>query len=236
MKKIKINDISNYELFNDRGAMGNIYYTDSEDILMKIFKRNIDKSDYKKWKLLSKIDLDYFTKPLDLIYFEEKYKYSPILKGYTMNKKEGMIFEKIAEIDNLILIKNLLIAMEKLEDDLKKLSSNKIRIFDLHDRNILYNNEKNEINVIDTDGYGCGDCYDIFHSLYYENLLSVAHIVLYCLHINSFNIKNVKTMKDLIKYISEKINKFEYLYNKDIKSLNDIRSLNRTKKRILFNI
>lgn len=196
------------------GATAQIY---KYDILtaLKIFYYNLSAFDEDRFKILSKIKTDYFAFPTDNIYIKNN------LKGYTMSLKTGISF---ANLSNNILIDNLLEALKKLERDLFILSENNIRILDLHDENIMYDNSKNVINIIDTSEYGY--LYKDKETLRIYNILSIAYIILNYLSLK-YEPKNILSIDDVINDIENKIYNLEEFYKTDINKVEDIKKLKK---------
>lgn len=207
----------NYKLFNSTGATADIYQDKDNYLLLKIFRTRKDEYDKDKWNKLSKLKTNYFAFPIDIIYIRN------VIKGYTMYKKDGLIFDELG-ID--ILIKDFIEALKKLEYDLRIISENNIKILDLHTGNILYDSNENVINIIDSDEYGhlC-----IYNDLYVYNVRSIANLILKFIDIPIYNKENINSIKELVNYIIYQINILEEIYKMDIKSISDIKSLKKIK-------
>ena len=205
-----------YFIFNNEGR-ASIIYSDYDQLLLKIFYYCNDVFFEKKLEKLSKLNTSYFAIPIENIYLKNK------LIGYTMYKKDGVTFEKI---NSNILIKDLLNGFLKLEDDLKILSINNIRILDLHYGNILFDDIKKEINIIDTDEYGTLYTHN---DLYIVNIKCIAMLLLNYLNLekNNFNYNNINSIKTLITYIKQLISVLEEINQKEINRIGDIRTLNK---------
>ena len=140
-----------------------------------------------------------------------------------MYRKDGVTFEKL---NSNTLIEDLLNSFFKLEDDLKILSLNNIRILDLHDGNILFNSIKKEINIIDTDEYGTLYTYG---DLYNVNIRSIAILLLDYLNLKKYNIdsNNIDSIKTLITNIKQLIYILEEINKKEINRVGDIKALSK---------
>ena len=196
------------------GATAQIYRYDILTAL-KIFHLNLSAFDEDKINILSKIKTDYFAFPIDNIYIKN------ILKGHTMSLKTGISF---ANLSDNILIDDFLEALKKLERDLFILSENNIRILDLHDENIMYDNIKNVINIVDTSDYGY--LYKDKETLRIYNVLSIAYVILNYLLLK-LDLKNILTIDDVIKEIENKIYNLEEFYKTDINKVEDIKKLKK---------
>lgn len=207
----------NYKLFNNTGATADIYQDKDNYLLLKIFRTRKDEYDKDKWNKLSDLKTNYFAFPIDIIYIRN------VIKGYTMYKKDGLIFD---ELDIDILIKDFIDALKKLEYDLRIISENNIKILDLHTGNILYDSIEKAINIIDSDEYGhlC-----IYNDLYVYNVRTIANLILKFINIPLYNKENINSIKELVNYIIYQINILEEIYKIDIKSISDIKSLKKIK-------
>ena len=207
----------NYKLFNNTGATADIYQDKDNYLLLKIFRTRKDEYDMDKWNKLSELKTNYFAFPIDIIYIRN------VIKGYTMYKKDGLIFD---ELDIDILIKDFIEALKKLEYDLRIISENNIKILDLHTGNILYDSNEKAINIIDSDEYGhlC-----IYNDLYVYNVRALANLILKFIDIPLYNKENINSIKELVNYVIYQINILEEIYKMDIKSISDIKSLKKIK-------
>lgn len=207
----------NYKLFNNTGATADIYQDKDNYLLLKIFRTRKDEYDIDKWNKLSELKTNYFAFPIDIIYIRN------VIKGYTMYKKDGLIFD---ELDIDILIKDFIEALKKLEYDLRIISENNIKILDLHTGNILYDSSEKAINIIDSDEYGhlC-----IYNDLYVYNVRALANLILKFIDIPLYNKENINSIKELVNYVIYQINILEEIYKIDIKSIRDIKSLKKIK-------
>lgn len=196
------------------GATAQIYKYDVFTAL-KIFHLNLSAFDEDKFNILSKIKTDYFAFPIDNIYIKN------LLKGHTMSLKTGISF---ANLSDNILIDDFLEALKKLERDLFILSENNIRILDLHDENIMYDNIKNVINIVDTSDYGY--LYKDKETLRIYNVLSIAYVILNYLLLK-LDLKNILTIDDVINEIGNKIYNLEEFYKTDINKVEDIKKLKK---------
>lgn len=215
IKNIKELD-KKYKIFNDEGGTSTIY-SDNNQLLYKIFCNYRDVFFEKRLEKMSKLNTSFFAVPIENIYLKNK------LIGYIMYRKDGVTFEKL---NSNTLIEDLLNSFFKLEDDLKILSLNNIRILDLHDGNILFNSIKKEINIIDTDEYGTLYTYG---DLYNVNIRSIAILLLDYLNLKKYNIdsNNIDSIKTLITNIKELIYILEEINKKEINRVGDIKALSK---------
>ncbi len=206
----------NYKIFNDEGGTSTIY-SDNNKLLLKIFCNPKDVFFEEKLEKMAKLNTSYFVTPIENIYLKNR------LIGYTMYKKDGIVFQKL---NSNTLIEDLLNSFLKLEDDLKILSLNNIRILDLHDGNILFDNSKKEINIIDTDEYGTLYTYD---DLYNINVESLTMLLLTYLNLKKYNINfnNINSIKMLITNIKQLIYILEEINKKEINRVGDIKTLSK---------
>ncbi len=215
IKNIKELD-KKYKIFNDEGGTSTIY-SDNNQLLYKIFCNYRDVFFEKRLEKMSKLNTSFFAVPIENIYLKNK------LIGYIMYRKDGVTFEKL---NSNTLIEDLLNSFFKLEDDLKILSLNNIRILDLHDGNILFNSIKKEINIIDTDEYGTLYTYG---DLYNVNIRSIAILLLDYLNLKKYNIdsNNIDSIKTLITNIKQLIYILEEINKKEINRVGDIKALSK---------
>lgn len=215
IKNIKKLD-KKYKIFNDEGGTSTIY-SDNNQLLYKIFCNYRDVFFEKRLEKMSKLNTSFFAVPIENIYLKNK------LIGYIMYRKDGVTFEKL---NSNTLIEDLLNSFFKLEDDLKILSLNNIRILDLHDENILFDSIKKEINIIDTDEYGTLYTYE---DLYNVNIRSIAILLLDYLNLKKYNIdsNNIDSIKTLITNIKQLIYILEEINKKEINRVGDIKALSK---------
>lgn len=206
----------NYKIFNNEGSTS-IIYSDNDQLLLKIFYNYKDVFFEERLEKMAKLNISHFAMPIENIYLKNR------LIGYIMYKKNGVTFQKL----NLnILIDDLLSALLKLEDDLKILSLNNIRVLDLHDGNILFDNIKKEINIIDTDEYGTLYTYD---DLYNVNIKCITTLLLDYLDLKKYNIdfNNIDSIKTLVANIKQLIYILEEINKKEISRVGDIKALSK---------
>lgn len=206
----------NYKIFNNEGSTS-IIYSDNDQLLLKIFYNYKDVFFEERLEKMAKLNISHFAMPIENIYLKNR------LIGYIMYKKNGVTFQKL----NLnILIDDLLSALLKLEDDLKILSLNNIRVLDLHDGNILFDNIKKEINIIDTDEYGTLYTYD---DLYNVNIKCITTLLLDYLDLKKYNIdfNNIDSIKTLVANIKQLIYILEEINKKEINRVGDIKALSK---------
>ena len=140
-----------------------------------------------------------------------------------MSLKTGIPF---ANLSDNILIEDLLEALKKLERDLYILSENHIRILDLHDQNIMYDDINKNINIIDTSEYGY--LYKDKETLRIYNVLSIAYIIFNYLELK-YDLKNILTIDNVINEIENMIYNLEETYKKEINRVEDIKQLKKIK-------
>lgn len=206
----------NYKIFNNEGSTS-IIYSNNDQLLLKIFYNYKDVFFEERLEKMAKLNISHFAMPIENIYLKNR------LIGYIMYKKNGVTFQKL----NLnILIDDLLSGLLKLEDDLKILSINNIRILDLHDGNILFDNIKKEINIIDTDEYGTLYTYD---DLYNVNIKGITTLLLDYLDLKkyNFNSNNIDSIKTLVANIKQLIYILEEINKKEISRVGDIKALSK---------
>ena len=203
----------------DAGFTAKIYrYSDKE--LLKIFKYKLDENHSFKFDILSKINTEYFAFPNKKVYIGNK------LKGYSVYYKDGILLDDLEDIN----INNLLKSILKLNNDFLELAEKHIRVIDLHNKNILYNEINNDINIIDTSEYVFSPK---MHSsdLYKFNCRSLIYniCVLLNVDINEFDYNNTTSIYKFCDLLKEKINKLEYENNKDIIRLKELKLIKKNK-------
>lgn len=203
-----------YSLLCNNGCTAQIYKSKYDNEILKIFRSELSQFDEDRFNYLSKINTDYFSFPLDNVYINNS------LVGYTMYFKEGISFKNM---NYDILIKDLFGAIEKLEYDFSLLSDYKIRILDLHEDNILYDRYKKNINIIDTDEYGC--FYENKKDLLKKNIKSLAYIISSYLSLDISMYDDFNSFKSLLQYLNMRINILEETYKVSLEKVEDIKKL-----------
>lgn len=203
-----------YSLLCNNGCTAQIYKSKYDNEILKIFRSELSQFDEDRFNYLSKINTDYFSFPLDNVYINNS------LVGYTMYFKEGISFKNM---NYDILIKDLFVAIEKLEYDFSLLSDYKIRILDLHEDNILYDRYKKNINIIDTDEYGC--FYENKKDLLKKNIKSLAYIISSYLSLDISMYDDFNSFKSLLQYLNMRINILEEIYKVSLEKVEDIKKL-----------
>ena len=135
-----------------------------------------------------------------------------------MDYKEGKMFNVLE--DN-ILIKDLIYSLKKLDRDLHILDENNIKIFDLHGFNILYNEQNNEINIIDVDEYGLYS-----KNTYLYNLKAVINRIIRYLQLREFNLDKVYDINSFINEFNNEINRLQEICKFEIETKSDIKIYN----------
>ena len=203
-----------YSLLYNNGCTAQIYKSKYDNEILKMFRSKLSQFDEDRFKCLSKINTDYFSFPLDNVYINNS------LVGYTMYFKEGISFKNM---NYDILIKDLFGAIEKLEYDFSLLSDYKIRILDLHEDNILYDRYKKNINIIDTDEYGC--FYENKKDLLKKNIKSLAYIISSYLSLDISIYDDFNSFKSLLQYLNMRISILEETYKVSLEKVEDNKKL-----------
>ena len=203
-----------YSLLYNNGCTAQIYKSKYDNEILKMFRSKLSQFDEDRFNCLSKINTDYFSFPLDNVYINNS------LVGYTMYFKEGISFKNM---NYDILIKDLFGAIEKLEYDFSLLSDYKIRILDLHEDNILYDRYKKNINIIDTDEYGC--FYENKKDLLKKNIKSLAYIISSYLSLDISIYDDFNSFKSLLQYLNMRISILEETYKVSLEKVEDIKKL-----------
>ena len=120
------------------GRLLKLYHKDSYNKYMT-FKRHDDMIGFLN--KLSKISNDTFIGPNGVLINEQEE-----VIGYFMDYKKAATLKKINRYVN---IQEIISALPKLEEDTLQINESKYRIFDMHLRNILFNNK---FYIIDLDG------------------------------------------------------------------------------------
>lgn len=201
----------NYPLYCKGGTSS--IYTMNNNILLKIFNTYKDVFFEQRLEKLSKLNTNYIALPIENIYIKGK------LIGYSMVKKDGITFNNIDFNTN---IEDILISLLKLEEDLIILSENNIRILDLHTENILYDNNKYEINIIDTDEYGT---LYMYKDLYNANLKSISSLLFNYLNLSEYIPNDLYNIKVLTVYIRSILNYLAEINKKEITRVGDLKLL-----------
>ena len=137
--------------FSKYGRFSNIYKYDN-DKLLKLFN-NMRNHELEKFEKMCDFDLHSFANPKELVFIRNNFF------GYIMDKKNGLMLD---DLSDLISIRDFVSNLDKVEDDLFKLSINNFILFDLHEQNILYNQIANELTILDMDDYWCKICENNF--------------------------------------------------------------------------
>lgn len=211
------------------GRLLKLYHKDSYNKYM-IFRRHNNMIDFLCE--LSKIKNDTFIGPNGILINEQEE-----VIGYFMDYKRASTLKKI---DKHVNIHDIISALPKLEEDTLKISESKYRIFDMHLRNILFNNQ---FYIIDLDGgnfcdyqincnckYNMRDLYLIIIDGIFHNNDSEINLSFYDQNLNSLyeniNINgNINSLYEFLNYLCEIVK----MDNPDIKDLR--KSANKVLKR-----
>ncbi len=206
------NELKKYQRIDDNfGSGAKIYKINNLEVL-KVFRNILSSSIQDRFNYFKNIKANYFAFPTDNLYINNK------LYGYKMDFKEGKMFNVLE--DN-ILIKDLIYSLKKLDRDLHILDENNIKIFDLHGFNILYNEQNNEINIIDVDEYGLYS-----KDTYLYNLKAVINRIIRYLQLREFNLDKVYDINSFINEFNNEINRLQEICKFKIETKSDIKIYN----------
>lgn len=206
------NELKKYQRIDDNfGSGAKIYKINNLEVL-KVFRNILSSSIQDRFNYFKNIKANYFAFPTDNLYINKK------LYGYKMDYKEGKMFNVLE--DN-ILIKDLIYSLKRLDRDLHILDENNIKIFDLHGFNILYNEQNNEINIIDVDEYGLYS-----KNTYLYNLKAVINRIIRYLQLREFNLDKVYDINSFINEFNNEINRLQEICKFEIETKSDIKIYN----------
>lgn len=222
---MKIDDIKTKEKIGE-GSYGICYLMDNDYVLKKL-KKPLPVSDIDKFRYFLNYKNDSIMFPVNFIY-DDIYLY-----GHISKRAYGRKLFDIFSSSNLLKMSTHSI---KLENNIKYISKGKIMINDLHDENILY--DENKFSIIDTDDYVRAG------SLYSEKEIEKRNVNYYKRIIKALTLFSSVKFK-CNKYIVDRTLKYEKLsmsgsemlykikcdldnyYKEDIKSMDDIRNISR---------
>ncbi len=161
-------DISSEELKKmhqlGRGACSIVYQYDENLVIKALNEKGLEMHNEEEFSNLIGIENDTFIFPQSRVKIDGKFQ------AYTMEYVEGT---KLDENIEQIQIQKLKLAIKKVENDLVKLASDKILIKDLNQGSIMWDAQKEDIKIIDTD--------------FFEKNENITEKQCYAANINSFN-------------------------------------------------
>ena len=135
---MKLREIGNKQFF-DKGRLSKCYLLDDGNIL-KLFNQPKKLYEMDMFKYFLQYKNDSFIFPFEFIYDSRKFY------GYIMPKAPGKTLFQVFSKSNLL---DLSKHSYKLEEDIDFISDGGIALYDLHDKNVLY--DENKYSVIDHD-------------------------------------------------------------------------------------
>ena len=129
------------------GTTADCYLTPDKRVYKEYTKQMLEET-YDNVVRLSDMEIDSFVLPQTLV-FNEAPSHETI-EGYLMRYSKG---KDLKQLSYYVQMREFLKALSKLEDDIKELSRNKMEIYDLKSANVLYVENNNRFDVLDTDFY-----------------------------------------------------------------------------------
>lgn len=125
-----------------RGACSTVYKYSTDTVIKVLNQKGLELHDEDTFSNIVGIKNSICVFPRDRVYIDGTFQ------GYTMECVQGRpLYESIRGID----LDQLMLAIQQVEEDLKKLSLERIVFKDLNQGSIMWDNEKGQIKIIDTD-------------------------------------------------------------------------------------
>ena len=139
--KITSNELAQMEELG-RGACSTVYKYGTDLVIKMLNEKGIEMHNEKEFSNLIGI------KNSTCVFPKSKVEMNGKFQGYTMDYVQG---EELHKVIKQLDFPTLISAIQKVEDDLKQLSTEKVVFQDLNQGGIMWNKEKNCIKIIDTD-------------------------------------------------------------------------------------
>ena len=138
--KIKSSELLGLKLVNngDLGSTSRVYHY-GENECIKIFNHNMDSFDLYRMNELTNLSIEGANLPKKLVLLRNKFR------AYIMDYINGVMLSQLEEMN----FDEVLALFTTLIDTSDNLGEEKIRIYDVHDDNIMYNYDKKILELID---------------------------------------------------------------------------------------
>ena len=159
--------------FLGKGANGECFLTDTGAVFKQMKYRE---ENYDDIVGITKLESDYFAFPKELVYQGERS--ASTLVGYTMDYVDGVSIRSLGPETN---IRDLINALANLEHEIAVLSKDQNLVcYDLNYGNMLYQKDKKEFKVVDTDLYYF-DLHEEYPYVLKQNIKELSEYILYYL-------------------------------------------------------
>lgn len=169
-RKISVEEIENLEKIEE-GKCANIYR--NGNVVYKILKENSDSRRFYNKEMLQQlvgIESDLCVFPNEILEDDNEN-----LLGYSMNLVSG---RKMKEIIAMLPFEQLKLAITKAEQDIRKISEKAIMFDDMHDDNVMWNEETQSIQIIDTDFFKRTDDNSNLYNVNYQRFAeTIQHMI-----------------------------------------------------------
>lgn len=173
-----------------KGSCAKCYVLENGNVFKK-FNEPLNISEIENFRQLLKYKNDSFLFPFDFVYDDKNFY------GYITENALCKPLEK--EISNSNLL-NLSTHSIKLESDIKRLSKEKIILYDLNSKNVLYNGQK--YIVIDPDDY-------CISQVYGSEFIEERNFKYYRIMFTNLFVKKILVNKNT-RFMLDKINEYKY--------------------------
>ncbi len=177
------------EIYESKYGSNSSIYLYNKKLFLKVFNEANTMRHLNELELLSSLKNLSLAVPKKFLFINE------LFYGYSMEQKYGTTFYKLNTNTNL---KNFLIALKKIEKDLKVLSKNHFVATDLNVFNVLFDTKRKFASLVDCDGYFYSK-EDSIESILLYNMYSLYSLVLYTIS-NIFQPSSATS--ELFKYMN----------------------------------